>query len=290
MRGDDKPKIFSIGLTRNFLRNYVVALLVFAAASQIPWYLWLNYKVAVKGTPLGTAYAAALFLFFFVFLFGLPMSTVTFAEESPRQLLTAEQTVLYVCLISFSLYVVTSAYPQLTISLAPITFSSLLASLCIRSCRKERAIARLTLAKTCADKLARGDANSVSEISRFCLDALQLYNHDLRDSSGFEVRDIGRFCKPILLNVVSGEEQKKADVPQQIQTIIDGVKATPDIFLRSMKTLAGESVRDASGLQGDIVSYRRGFRTFLIENSELIVGVIAILLAFVQLVLMLSRP
>jgi len=148
----------------------------------------------------------------------------------------------------------------------------------------------LNLAKLYADRVSKGDAIAAGKVSSLCQDALQLYNSDLRRPSGFGIRDIGRFCKPILLNVVATEEHDKSEASAEIQTIIEAAKGTPEHFLRSLKSLVGESVTDVSRLHDDIETCGHGLRKFLTDNSMLIVGIIAVLLTAAQLVLTLSRP
>ncbi len=68
------------------------------------------------------------------------------------------------------------------------------------------------------------DNHNIDTTSKLCLDGLLLYNKLLQRTARFGIRDLERFCRPIALNLVAGQNDKTVTVSNQIQLIIDGMQ------------------------------------------------------------------
>ena len=221
-------------------------------------------------------------LVLFLILLALPLSTVKYARSFPRELLIAEHLVTVTLLVSLPAYSVSVwlFYPQIASATGPVALASLLGYISLHGLYQQRAMARFELAKRSA---TASDDNNIDTTSKLCLDGLHLYNKHLQRSVRFGIRDIERFYKPIALNLVADQKNKKHASSDQIQMIIDGAQGAPEQFVRSLKTILDEPF-NAARMHEEIEIYHHGMRQFLSDNLVTILGIIAIFLGIIPIV------
>jgi hypothetical protein len=218
-------------------------------------YLWTNYGLIVKTTPIGSL--VPLVMMFYMFAsWTIPLK---YAEEYPDQLLKAERVFLplfvgtYVA-YSAGIFFASKWALYVIAGLGPVWFVSLSTCWWIFGGYYFRALARMRLV---GNKLAMTEQVSLDTREalkgalRLFRAALNLYNRHLTSLYGFRIRNVERFCKPFIVASLSRSESGNR-LGVGVDCLISSIKLGPVEFLQSARAMAREPAEGVEAMYDDI--------------------------------------
>lgn len=285
---DSLAKTFSRRWGEHFVRNHILAMLALVGYTCLQWYLWTSFGLRGKNTVVGLPFAL-----YFIFS---PMIPLRYCEKYPDQLLKAERLFLPLFGVSPAFDVATISYSAQTslwfysqAILGPVWFTSFLTYMLIFRNYLPRALARIHVSErvlTESRKVTLDVEDLVKKGLRLQTGGLGLYNRHLVSSYGFEVRDVDRFCKPLLVQSLS--QKWPATTPTvKLNDLTMSMKEGPLAFLKIAKTMVGEPVDKPEDFYGDIEirpGYVRALTKYLPDVATVIATIVSVVAAIYQLV------
>lgn len=281
-------KALSRRWAEHFVRNHILAMVALVAYTCLQWYLWSSFGLSGRNTVAGLVFVG-------YFLFS-PTIPLQYCEKYPDQLLKAERLflplfgvslVLDVAAISYSAQNSLWFYSQ-TI-LGPVWFTSFLTYMLILRNYLPRALARIHVSERVlmeSRKVTLDAESLVKRGLRLLTGGLGLYDRYLVSSYGFKVRDVDRFCKPLLVQSLS--QKGTATAPTiKLNDLTMSMKQGPLVFLKTAKTMIGEPVDKAEDFYADIeiqAGYVRLLTKYLPDVVTVIATTVGVAAAIYQLV------
>lgn len=269
---------------KHFLRNHVLVLIGVVAYFWLSGYLWSNYGLIMKRTPVGSIVAAIVMVYAF---FGW-LPPLRYVEEYPQQLLKAERLLLALFVLTFLVYSIGVLFSgqsvflfDLAAGFGPAWLISFFAYMMIFRAYGQRALARLHISKqalTEASRASPNDPDLVKRNLRLLAGGLSLYNRYLAGSYGLKIRDMDRFCKPIVIESLAQTQPGTIPV-DKIDGLILPMKQGPLAFLKSGKTMIGQSTDKAENLYEDIEivpGYVQTMNRYLIPLVTILVSIVGL--------------
>jgi len=240
---------------RHFVRNHLLALAGFGAYGLLVTYLWTNYGLIVKRTPIGSLVPLVVILYI-LFSWTIPLR---YAEEYPGQLIKAEKVFFPLFLgtylaYSAGIFLASNWSLYIIAGLGPVWLVLLPTCWWIFRGYYFRALARMRLVRS--DLAMTGQASfdpqeALKGALRLFRTALNLYNRHLTSLYGFKIRNIERFCKPFIVASLSRSESENR-LGVGVDYLVSSIKLGPVEFLKSARAMAGEPAEGAEAMYDDI--------------------------------------
>lgn len=144
-----------------------------------------------------------------------------------------------------------------------------------------RALARLYVSKQTlreALQASLDDPDLVKRGVRLLAGALSLYNRYLVSSYGLKIRDVDRFCKPIVIESLAQTQPVTIPV-DKIDDLILSMKQGPLVFLKSARTMIGQTADKPENLYEDIEivpGYVQSISKYLIPFVTILVSIVGV--------------
>jgi hypothetical protein len=250
---------------KHFVRNHILVVVALAVYNLLLIYLWTNYGLALKRLPLGSVVTSVIALYI-MFSWIVPLRH---AEEYPDQLLKAERWLLSLFVITFVAYSL-SAYFARQSDIIFAAFGStwimfFFPYFMILRSYFPRALARMRLLESesrVGQSTPLDRSSIIKRDLRLFIEALTLYNRDLTGSYGFKLRDVERFSKPMLFQLLS-QNEAQPHTRVDVANLISSMKKGPIESVRTLKAMAGEPVETNKDLYTDL-EFEPGYvRVFL---------------------------
>jgi hypothetical protein len=268
----------------HFVRNHILVLIGFTVYNWLLWYLWTNYRLIVKGTPLGSLISVLLAVYC-LFGWSIPLRYV---EEYPQQLLKAERLLLPLFVLTFVVYTIGILFAGQSTFLFDLAAGfgwawiiSFWTYMMIFRAYHPRSLARLHAFKQTVTEGPRASPNElVKRELRLLAGALSLYNRYLVSTYGLKIREVNRFCKPIVIESLA--QTQPAAIPiHKIDDFILSIKQGPLVFLKSARTMIGQPADKLENLYEDIEIVPGSVQTiskYLIPLVTIIVSIVGVAL------------